>query len=66
MLACKRALKQDATLEPAYALCMQIYHRMGDRAAVVKTYQAAKENLQRSLDISLSEQIEETYKHLVP
>lgn len=66
LLACERALEQDATLEPAYALCMQIYHRMGDRAAVVKTYQAAKENLQGSLDISLSEQIEETYRHLVP
>jgi len=65
LAACSRALREDAALEPAYALSMQFHHRLGNRAAVIKTYEAAKENLRGGAEVSLSPETEEVYKRLV-
>ena len=65
MAICKRALDYDVTFEAAYALSMQVYHRMGDRAAIVRTFQTCEEVMQRELGLPPSRETKELYKRLV-
>jgi two-component SAPR family response regulator len=60
----QRAVAYDATYEPAYRKIMQIYYRMGDRAAVLRTYQACQEAMQKQLDMRPSIETEELYRNL--
>ena len=65
LVICKRALDYDVTFEAAYALSMQVYHRMGDRAAIVRTFQTCEEVMQRELGLPPSRETKELYKRLV-
>jgi two-component SAPR family response regulator len=60
----QRAIGYDLTYEPAYRKIMQIYHRMGDRAAVLRTYQACQDAMQKQLDMPPSIETEELYRNL--
>jgi len=53
LAVCQRALDYDLTFEAAYALSMQVYHRMGDRTSVIRTYKTCQDALQRQLGFPL-------------
>lgn len=63
--ACQRALEFDLAFEPAYAQSMQVYHRMGDRASVIRTYQACEETMQRQLGMPPSKETQDLYQRLI-
>ena len=65
LAACQRALDYDFTFESAYSLSMQVYHRMGDRASIIRTYQAFEETMQRQLGLPPSKETEELYHRLI-
>ena len=50
LAVCQRALDYDPTFEAAYSLSMQVYHRLGDRASIIRTYQACRKPCSVSLD----------------
>jgi LuxR family maltose regulon positive regulatory protein len=62
---CQRALDYDPTFEAAYAMSMQIYYRMGDRASIIRTYQTCQETLQRQLGFPPSEDTDNLYRRLI-
>jgi ATP/maltotriose-dependent transcriptional regulator MalT/two-component SAPR family response regulator len=61
---CQRAIDYEATFEAAYILSMQIYHRMGDRASVIRIYQAFEETMQRQLGLLPTKETKELYQRL--
>jgi len=61
---CQRAIAYEPTYEPAYRKIMQIYHRLGDRAAILRTYQACQDILEKQLDMPPSMETEELYRTL--
>jgi LuxR family transcriptional regulator, maltose regulon positive regulatory protein len=65
LVACRSALDYDVALEAAYALSMQIYHRMGDRASIIRTYQACQDALQRQLGFPPSDDTDQLYRRLI-
>jgi LuxR family maltose regulon positive regulatory protein len=65
LAACQRAMAHDLANETAYALSMQIYHRMGDRSSVIRTYQACKNALQRNIGLPPSNETDELYRRLI-
>jgi two-component SAPR family response regulator len=62
---CQRALEHDPVFEAAYILSMKAYNRMGDRPAIIRTYQACKETLQRQIGVPPSRETEQTYHSLI-
>jgi two-component SAPR family response regulator len=62
---CQRAITGDPTLEAAYRLCMQIYQRIGDRQAILRTYQACADALKQNLSLRPSKETEDLYRKLV-
>jgi two-component SAPR family response regulator len=65
LAACQRALDYDLTYESAYSLSMQVYHRMGDRASIIRTYQVCEETMQRQLGLPPSKETQELYHRLI-
>lgn len=65
LAACQRALDYDLTVEAAYTLSMKIYHRMGDRASIIRTYQACQDALQRQFRLPPSKETEQLYSRLI-
>jgi LuxR family transcriptional regulator, maltose regulon positive regulatory protein len=61
--ACQLALVQDRYNESIYQLEMRAYAALGDRASIVRCYQACKEAME-DLGIPLSQEIEELYRDL--
>jgi len=64
LAVCQRALDYDKTYELAYSLSMQIHHSIGDRASIIRTYQAVEEVMQRQLGLHPSKETEELYRRL--
>jgi two-component SAPR family response regulator len=65
LAACQRALDYDPAFEAAYALSMQIYHRMGDRASIIRAYQACQDALQRQIGFPPSKETDQLYRRLI-
>jgi ATP/maltotriose-dependent transcriptional regulator MalT/two-component SAPR family response regulator len=63
--SCQRALDYDPSFETAYSLSMQVYHRLGDRASIIRTYQACEEIMQRHLGLPPSRETQDLYHRLV-
>lgn len=65
LAVCQLAIKADPTLESAYRLCMQIYQRLGDRQAILRTYQVCSEVLKLNLSLHPSKATEDLYRKLL-
>jgi len=65
LAACRRVLDYDIAFEAAYALSMQIYHRMGDRASIIRTYQDCQDALYRQLGLLPSNDTDQLYRRLI-
>lgn len=65
LVVCKRVLDYDPTVEAAYSLSMQIYHRMSDRASIIRMYQACQDALQRQFGLPPSKGTDELYHRLI-
>lgn len=62
---CQRAVECEPTYEAAYRLSMQIYHRLGDRSAIIRTYQACIDALKQHLSMPPSKETEDLYRKLI-
>lgn len=65
LVMCQRAMDYDPAFESAYSLSMQVYHRMGDRASIIRMYQVCEETMQRQLGLAPSKETEELYQRLI-
>ncbi|MBK9601802.1 MAG: hypothetical protein IPO36_08155 [Anaerolineales bacterium] len=65
LAVCQRVLDYEITFEAAYTLLMQIYHRMGDRPAIMRTYQTCEEVMRRELGLPPSKETQDLYKRLI-
>jgi two-component SAPR family response regulator len=65
LAVCQRALDYEPTFEAAYSLSMQVYHRMGDRTSVIRTYQSCRETLHRQIGLPPSKETEQLYRRLI-
>jgi LuxR family maltose regulon positive regulatory protein len=61
---CQMALTQNRYNEEIYQVEMRAYAALGDRAAIVRRYQASKAALEEGLGISPSEETEALYREL--
>jgi two-component SAPR family response regulator len=61
---CHLALEQDRFNEAIYQVEMRAYAVLGDRASIVRLYQASKAALEGGLGISLSQETESLYREL--
>ncbi len=62
---CQKVLEKDGTCEAAYRLSMQIYSRMGDKAALIRTYRRCEESMRDVFGLPPSEDTQSLYKKLV-
>jgi two-component SAPR family response regulator len=62
---CRVALLQDRYNEAIYQVEMRVYAALGDRASIVRLYQASKAALAEGLGISLSQELEALYRELI-
>jgi ATP/maltotriose-dependent transcriptional regulator MalT/DNA-binding SARP family transcriptional activator len=62
---CQRILGLDATDETAYRLKMQLHGRLGDRAALIRTYQTCEEKMREVFDQPPSEETQAVYHKLI-
>ncbi len=65
LAVCQRALDYDLTYEYAYSLSMQVYHRLGDRASIIRTYHVCEETMLRQLGLPPSKETEDLYHRLI-
>ncbi|MEW6240928.1 MAG: tetratricopeptide repeat protein [Chloroflexota bacterium] len=59
---CERALEHDPANENFHQLAMQVYYARGDRAAIIRQYQACKDALTREFNLSPSPETEALYR----
>lgn len=62
---CQLALSQDPYNEVTCRLEMRVYAAQGDRASIVRRYQACKTALQQGLSLSPSQETEALYRDLI-
>jgi LuxR family maltose regulon positive regulatory protein len=62
---CRTALESDALMEEAYRLSMRAYAALGDRAAIVRQFQACSDILQEELGVKPSKETEILYQQLI-
>ena len=62
---CEQLLKQEATSEAAYRLKMQIHRRLGDRAALIRTYRDCEESLEGVFGMPPSQETQDLFRKLV-
>jgi two-component SAPR family response regulator len=61
---CQQVLKQDRCNETIYQLEMRVYAALGDRAAVIRRYQACKTALHEEWGLPPSPETQEIYREL--
>jgi len=61
---CHQALERDRCHEVIYQVEMKVYAALGDRAAIVRCYQACRNALMDDLGISPSEETEQIFREL--
>ncbi len=62
---CQRILELDATDETAYRLKMQMHGRLGDRAALIRTYQSCEEKMRETFGQAPSQETQAVYQKLI-
>jgi ATP/maltotriose-dependent transcriptional regulator MalT/DNA-binding SARP family transcriptional activator len=62
---CQRAVEYKPVYEAAYRLMMQVHHRLSDRAAVMRTYQACTDALRKYLSLPPSPETQALYRKLI-
>src|SRR5690606_32516891 len=62
--ACQNILEIDPGNEAAYRVLMQVSHRLGDRAAITRYYQACSDELRQMFNLPPSRETEELYQQL--
>ena len=62
---CRRVVEYKPFHEAAYSLEMQIHQRMGNRAAVISTYEACKTALRKHLSLPPSPETEALYRKML-
>jgi DNA-binding SARP family transcriptional activator len=62
---CNRALEYDPGFEAAYRLMMKIYHGVGDRPSIFRTYSTCEEEVRRICDGQPSLETQELYQRLM-
>jgi ATP/maltotriose-dependent transcriptional regulator MalT/DNA-binding SARP family transcriptional activator len=62
---CQRIIDQESTSEAAYRLKMHIHRRLGDKAALIRTYRDCEENLQDVFGMPPSDETKDLYRKLV-
>jgi LuxR family maltose regulon positive regulatory protein len=62
---CRIALETDALIEEAYRLSMRAYAVLGDRAAIVRQFQACSDTFEEELGVKPSKETEKLYKQLI-
>ena len=62
---CQLVIEREATSEAAYRLKMQIHGRLGDKAALIRTYRDCEENLQTVFGLPPSEETQDLFRKLV-
>ena len=60
-----RALGEDPLLEVGHRLAMEIYSKLGDRAGVIRQYEACRSALAEKFDVSPSKETRELYEFLI-
>jgi DNA-binding SARP family transcriptional activator len=65
LVVCQKAIRYDSTLEAGYRVSMQIYHRLGDRQSIVRTYQACSSALRHILSLAPSRETDDLYHKLI-
>jgi DNA-binding SARP family transcriptional activator len=61
---CQRAIAYQPFHEPTYRYLMQIHHRLGERAAIITTYEACKYALRKHLSLPPSKETEDLFRKL--
>lgn len=61
---CQKILEIDPGNEAAYRVLMQVSHRLGDRAAITRYYQACSDELRQMFNLPPSRETEELYRQL--
>ncbi len=64
LAVCQRAIEYEPTHEAAYRLSMEIYHRLGNRGAVSRMYQACQEAMEKRLGMPPSDETIELHRTL--
>jgi LuxR family maltose regulon positive regulatory protein len=62
---CQRLLEQDATTEGAYRLKMQMHSRLGDKSAIIRSYQACADKMQEIFGQPPSSETQDLYRNLI-
>ncbi len=62
---CQRILSLDPTEETAYRLKMQMHGRLGDRAALIRTYQTCEEKMRDTFGQAPSQETQAVYQKLI-
>ena len=61
---CERAFVVDPVFETAYQITMQVYDRLGDRAAIKRIYQACVDAMKERFGLPPSQELQELYRQL--
>ena len=64
VVTCQRAIQVDPGNEKAYQILMRTYSQLGDRSAVMRTYQDFSSAMRRLYGLSPSKETEELYRQL--
>lgn len=61
---CEKAVQIDPGEEKSYQIGMKTYHKLGQRASIIRMYQRYKEVIQKQYDLQPSKEMEELYQKL--